>query len=804
MKSFKVIILILLPSLMWITSVNGRTLSQLEVQSLLKELTSQSQMGWIETGTVKGFIVEESWPTYDYANSEIEARIRSEITAFETPALQTVVNSKLQLDYFQAMPYNIRYAYRASTREELELSIQCHKGRYFWEATVVDFKDLADLSNYSDIPYRLTTTDEKFFAQTQPAPHAIIRFNPDWNQKRICSWDGKEHIQYNYSLDRMINHVSRTATDKLLGLPSPLTAGLIPWGYGIFTLENLNSMDVVAQKAWDEDDSVIILTLTDETQKDKLVIKAKFIRKISPYGKNSLALVEKTIMSDNKLLQKAVLSAHIWLSNTWVPKLIVTEKYNYLYGAERTTRKTLRLDYSTEIPQGQMVPSISGALVEYRAPGLSRSLRYRMSERIDNEAVLAEKLALIQRSSQTKSLYSNCATLSLGYAASQLGRPLDDKQLAELIDTNGMTNLQAMVQVARRNGLHAQAVRTDLKHLAKLDSHQVILHIPKKDHYIVLGDVDANYVWCIDLSKDCFLYRSEKQRFCTLEWTEGTALILSNTPIAASERYKMLESINNTENIKFRLSSNGKSNSKKYASEAFAYAAKKLNCSIKKSDLNLISTSNSFSPFINITNLAQQYSLYARLMKGCIDHIAQLPNCQVILYIPKQDNFVVLGDVDNRYVWYIDVAKDSLFEMLEKRVFISSEWINGLAIVLSNSPIPEIQTCQMTFLSDSMQAQVNGASDENCTNLIQQKGLVRYSPHNNDHNTRLYDICSCVNCPNGSCSNDYVLSSSSFTSELDPFNPAKNKSPDECIRQELWQNYYYELYDCVLIQQKGP
>jgi hypothetical protein len=87
-----------------------------------------------------------------------------------------------------------------------------------------------------------------------------------------------------------------------------------------------------------------------------------------------------------------------------------------------------------------------------------------------------------------------------------------------------------MKQFAESRGLYCRAVKTDIKTLKGLNGCQVILHIPGKNHFVVLAGIDSDYVWCIDLANDKFFYRTEID-FFGMDWTEGTALLVSNRPI---------------------------------------------------------------------------------------------------------------------------------------------------------------------------------------------------------------------------------------------------------------------------------
>jgi hypothetical protein len=86
-----------------------------------------------------------------------------------------------------------------------------------------------------------------------------------------------------------------------------------------------------------------------------------------------------------------------------------------------------------------------------------------------------------------------------------------------------------MKQFAQDLGLHCRAVKLDIKTLKNLDGCEVIQHIPKKNHFVVLEGIDNEYVYGIDLANDNFYYRTDLR--CGMDWTKGTALLVSNTPI---------------------------------------------------------------------------------------------------------------------------------------------------------------------------------------------------------------------------------------------------------------------------------
>ncbi|MHC4216247.1 MAG: cysteine peptidase family C39 domain-containing protein, partial [Planctomycetota bacterium] len=113
----------------------------------------------------------------------------------------------------------------------------------------------------------------------------------------------------------------------------------------------------------------------------------------------------------------------------------------------------------------------------------------------------------------------------------QLGKNVEDPNLAQLVNESSKdTSLYELRRFARELGLHCLAVKTDIQTLRNVQDGQVILHLPKAEHYVVLDHVDEEYVWAIDLDGNKFYYRTRLSAF-SLDWSEGTALLVSNGPL---------------------------------------------------------------------------------------------------------------------------------------------------------------------------------------------------------------------------------------------------------------------------------
>jgi hypothetical protein len=99
--------------------------------------------------------------------------------------------------------------------------------RFFWEINVDSRKKQAE-------------------SGTEPAGRSSQdSFDLNWNKKRVFVWDGERYTMYfrpgNYAI------VHENPIDIPVGIHGPLTAGIVLWGYGIFTLENLSGAESAAE-----------------------------------------------------------------------------------------------------------------------------------------------------------------------------------------------------------------------------------------------------------------------------------------------------------------------------------------------------------------------------------------------------------------------------------------------------------------------------------------------------------------------------------------------------------------------------
>jgi hypothetical protein len=346
----------------------------------------------------------------------------------------------------------------------------------------------------------------------------IHRFDREWNQKRIFAWDGEKYTTYflpgNHAIVDSTGNTPRAVN-------GPLTAGIVPWGYGYYTYENLASIDSSAVEKDVEGETQTHLTLN---------MSGGIVTTYVLAPSKNYALVSYLAAGQGRPVVYRKYSDYQLVAGKWVPMTILMERY------DSDMNRLLARDLWTITKIDTSIPGVEhfdvnyelDALVEFSSVVTDKPAMYRYSGAIDTDALLAERL--VYASSQGTHA-QNCATVALKHTLSKLGRNVSQEELAPLVSgTTGSTELAAMKQFVQGQGLYCRAVKTDIQTMKNLKDCQAILHIPGKSHFVVLEAVDDKYVWTIDLASDKFYSRTDKD-FFGMDWTEGVALLVSNRPV---------------------------------------------------------------------------------------------------------------------------------------------------------------------------------------------------------------------------------------------------------------------------------
>ncbi|RKY25043.1 MAG: hypothetical protein DRP62_02255 [Planctomycetota bacterium] len=475
-----------------------RPLERTEVLQIFEQLTSQPRKTWIPAGTIQATHEEYRAPkTTDL--SEINSRIKEKIAEYQSNPNKRELTKNLQKMRLDAVPFNVRHKLSNEYMMSSSVIVRFDGDRFYWEINVDSRTD--SVKPGKDLAGNFMTR----------------QFDLNWNARRIFAWDGEKYTTYFLPGNHAIVDTTGSTPHVVNG---PLTAGIIPWGYGHYTYENLSAAESSAVEKYVNGQTQIHLTLNNSDGSEMLFV-------MDP-ARDYAVLSCSINRNGNSVITKQY-SNYQLISSNWVPTTILLEHY------ETGSNKLLARDLWDITSIDANVPEScefnvgyeADALIEHFAFG-SKPEMYRYSQGVDTDLLLAERLAYAAAEGTQP---QNCATVALKYTASQLDKDVTDEQLAQLVtEPNQETSLYAMKQFAQGLGLYCRAVKTDIETLRNLNSCEVILHIPGKKHFAVLKGIDDKYVWTIDLASNKFYYRTDIS-FFGMDWTDGTALLVSNSPI---------------------------------------------------------------------------------------------------------------------------------------------------------------------------------------------------------------------------------------------------------------------------------
>ena len=476
-----------------------RSLERGEILQLFEQLTAHPLKTWIPAGMIEATHQEYKAPAVTDTN-EINRQITAEIQRYQNEQSKQKLTEEWQKMEFDAIPFNVRHELSNEYTMNSAVLIKFDGNRFYWEINVNSRTD--------------SVKPGKDLADNFMTKH----FDLSANARRIFAWDGEKYTTYFLPVNNAIVNAKAETPPPVNG---PLTAGLVPWGYGYYTYENLSTLDSSAVEKVVEGETQIHLTLNMTGGRETTFVLAPL---------RNYALVSSLATGPGKSMVFRRYSDYRLVADKWIPMTILLEQY------DSETNRLLTRDLWTISRIDSTVPGVENfnvnfevdAQVEFITPVTERPAMYRYSGAIDTDALLAERLAYATtQDAQTQ----NCATAALKYSLSKLGKEVSQNDLSPLVSSqNGSTSLAAMKQFAEGLGLYCRAVKTDVQTLKNLKDCQAILHIPGKSHFVVLEAVDDKYVWTIDITSDKFYYRTDKD-FFGMDWTDGTALLVSKQPI---------------------------------------------------------------------------------------------------------------------------------------------------------------------------------------------------------------------------------------------------------------------------------
>jgi hypothetical protein len=343
-----------------------------------------------------------------------------------------------------------------------------------------------------------------------------------WSKKRVFVWDGQQYTMYFGPGKQAI--VTEDIDEIPVEINGPLTAGVVPWGLGIYTYESLSTAQL----------SGVELEVDGQT---KTYLEINMPRIPEMYftldpAKDYAVLSHSYITEDGYSIAYTC-SDYELVSGRWIPKDILIERYDY----NQNPAKLLSWDHwvISSVDISQQPVSVfkasydKGTLVQHYSEMFQRPFSYHHSSDINIDDLFQE--SMLNTFGQDLNT-QNCATTAVKYAASKCGKDIADSNLAQLVTgPNETTSLYSMKDFVQKHDLHCLAIKTDIQTLKILkENYQLILHLPEIDHYVILHDIDSKYAWLIDLNRKHFFYRKNIKDF-DIDWGEGTALLVSKDPV---------------------------------------------------------------------------------------------------------------------------------------------------------------------------------------------------------------------------------------------------------------------------------
>jgi len=477
-----------------------RALEKTEALEILEGLAGRGVTTWLPAGTIKATHQEyRAAKTTDQA--KVNAAIEQEVQEYQSTTDKTERTAQMQNLRLDAIPFNVRYELANEYNMNSSATVKYDGNRFYWRI---------DVASRSD--------------SVTPGPelqgnYMLDRFDVSRNGQRVFLWDGQEYALHSISANHAIIDAANRLPRRISG---PLTAGIIPWGQGVLSSERLSNADIAAAEVIRDGITQIEMTLEQANGSSIACV----LDPARDYAVNSL-----TVVGLNNV-QSQYYSGYRQVAGHWVPTTILIEQHDLLTGRLLRSDKwdLTTVDGSVPGPEQFDTDYRADTVIEYHSTLSTKASVYHYSNATDTNRLLAEHLTYAATKSRRQ---QNCATAAVKHAAAQLGKSVPDNTLASLVDSDGQTTMEQLSRFAKDLGLHCRAVHTDLATLQDLPGCQAILHIPGKNHYVVLDRVDERDAWIVDLSNPTFYYRKDKDSL-PLDWSEGTALLLSARPIAGS------------------------------------------------------------------------------------------------------------------------------------------------------------------------------------------------------------------------------------------------------------------------------
>jgi hypothetical protein len=504
MKSTGTMMALILIFLLAAPALADEALDKAAALAIVERLTSEARDTWVPAGAILARHQEyRAAQTTDAAaiSKEIERQLadyKKDPRPEVTPELQ-----KLRIE---AIPFNVRYWMSNEYTMESSVVVRYDGTRFYWEINVE------------------SRTDSVTVPSELRGNYMTEQFNLDWNQKRVFAYDGQNYSTFTGP----VGHAMVSAGVGMMASPyvnSPLTAGIVAWGKGSLTYENLSQAKIAAASV--SRDGTTQIEMTVERANGSVL---RFV--LDPtkdYAVTSCSLPYQ----GGTVVQDRFFSGYRQIGGGWVPTTVLIEQRdaftNRLLGFDKWDLTVV--DDTVPGPEAFGIEYDADTIVQYNSP-VAGAATFNYSNLVDTDRLLAERLTYVATKAGKP---RNCATAALEYAAGRLGKSVADSTLTRLVRADGQTTLYDLKQAARNIGLHGRAVTTDIATLRERTDCVAILHLPRENHFVVLDCADDRYAWLVDLSSSRFYFRKNVD-LLPMDWSDGVVLLLSDRPIEGTLR----------------------------------------------------------------------------------------------------------------------------------------------------------------------------------------------------------------------------------------------------------------------------
>ncbi len=262
-----------------------------------------------------------------------------------------------------AIPFNVRYKLSNEYAMSSTVTVKYDNGQFYWEIQVNSRQDSVQPS------------------ATLAGNNMTEQFNLAWNQRRVFTWDGQEYTAYSASGNQAMVDAAGKLPHVITG---PLTAGLIPWGFGRFSVEALAAAQIAAQR--NADGTIDMTIVRDDGSSAHLTLNPA----------QGYAVTKATRTSAGGATVTYTCSGYRQVAGNWVPSSVTIERQSSSFNDRLPTSEQwtfTSVSATAPTPDAFRVSLAPNALVEYSSPVATASAVYIQSNTMDTRSLLVQRLA---------------------------------------------------------------------------------------------------------------------------------------------------------------------------------------------------------------------------------------------------------------------------------------------------------------------------------------------------------------------------------------------------------------------------